>query len=329
MLRRWAAAVAVGLLSAVFVVVGAETARADYVVCDPVTNRCYTVIEQPAPPDPPHNPDPSGFTPGPSQCLYQKGTVGTVEIPCTDGPGTYWSNGRQCYVSIQDPQLPPKPGGAPTGAWYNCNPYTGPLACNPATDGICRDPWGVSFWSDVPPPGINQLTPAQAAYMLVRTFQIRGVEIGFAPDPNIPGAQSYVGVPIWMWVNNPQPLTYGPYTESATLGGVTITATARVTSILWNMGDGQTVACGNAGTPFVVAYGAVDSPTCGYRYSQTSDDQPGGRYTVTATSQWSVTWSGGGQGGTIPLTATSQSTVEIGELQSVVVNGNTVNGEDG
>ena len=165
--------------------------------------------------------------------------------------------------------------------------------------------------------------------MLVRTFQIRGVEIGFAPDPNIPGAQSYVGVPIWMWVNNPQPLTFGPYTETATLGGVTITATARVTSILWNMGDGQTVACGNAGTPFVVAYGAVDSPTCGYRYSQTSDDQPAGRYTVTATSQWSVTWNGGGQGGTIPLTATSQSTVEIGELQSVVVNGNTVNGEDG
>jgi hypothetical protein len=325
MLRRWVAALAVGLLSLGFVAVEAQTASADYVYCDPVTLRCYTVIEAPAPPDPPHNPDSSGFTPGPSQCLYQKGTVGTVEIPCTDGPGTYWSNGRQCYVSIQAPQLPSKPGGAPTGAWYNCDPYTGPLACNPATDGVCRDPFGATFWSDVPPPGINALTPAQAAFMLVSGFQLGGVEIGFAPDPNIPGAKSYVGVPIWMWVNNPQPLTYGPYTQSATLGGVTITATAQVTSILWGMGDGHTVACGNPGTPFVVAYGATDSPTCGYRYSQTSDDRPGGRYTVTATSQWSVTWTGGGTGGTIPLTAQSQSTVEIGELQSVLINGN---GED-
>lgn len=155
--------------------------------------------------------------------------------------------------------------------------------------------------------------------MLALSFQIRGIDIGFAPDPNIPGSKSYVGVPIWMWVENPQPLTFGPYTETATLGGITITATAQVTSIIWNMGDGNSVGCANAGTEFLVQYGAVDSPTCGYRYQQTSDDQPGGRYTVTATSQWSVTWNGGGTGGVIPLTATNTTTVDINELQSVNV----------
>jgi hypothetical protein len=122
-----------------------------------------------------------------------------------------------------------------------------------------------------------------------------------------------------MWVSNPQPLTYGPYSQTATLGGVTITATAKVSSILWNMGDGHTVACGNAGTPFEVAYGAVPSPTCGYKYSQTSNNQAGGRYTITATSQWTVTWSGGGQNGTIPLTAQSTTSANIQQLEAVNV----------
>lgn len=318
MLRRSLAAFAALLTGAVLALIGATSAQADYVYCDPATRICYTVIEQPAV-DPPHNPDPeTGFTPGASLCLYEKPGVGNIEIPCTNGPGTYWSNNRQCYVSVSEVQSPPPPGGDPGGAWYNCDPYTGPGACDPATE-ICRDPWGVTFWSNTPPPGITTLTPQQAAWRLVQSFQIRGIDIGFAPDPGVPGSRSYVGVPIWMWVDEPQPLTFGPYTETATLGGVTITATARVTSILWNMGDGRTVACAGAGTEFLVQYGAVDSPTCGHRYAQTSKDQPGGRYTVTATSQWQVTWNGGGVSGTIPLTAQSQTTVQINELQSVNV----------
>ncbi len=37
-----------------------------------------------------------------------------------------------------------------------------------------------------------------------------------------------VGLPVWLWVENQTPLSFGPYIESATLGGVTVTATARV-----------------------------------------------------------------------------------------------------
>lgn len=286
-------------------------AFADGIYCNPVTKICYTVIDQPGT-DPIASPDPkTGFTPGPTACSFENFEGQNVEVACrtTSGP---WSNSKACYIAIMPTQNPAPPGADPAGAWYWC------AEVPPDRCGI-RDCFTVSWWSDTPPPGIDTLTPGQAAARLISTFQLAGVNIGFAPNPNIPSAKSYVGVPIWMWVNNPTPLTYGPYTEIATLGGQIITATAQVTSILWNMGDGTTVPCGSPGTEFKVAYGATDSPTCGYRYSTTSDDQAGGRFNVTATSQWSVTWSGGGQNGTIPLAATSNTTVDINELQAVNV----------
>lgn len=315
-------------IGALLSALGAAPAQADTVYCDPVTNYCYTVIDSP-PSDPPSNPDPTtGFTPGAPSCGYISPTDGkSIRVPCSTG-NNYWSNDRQCYISIAADQPTAPPGSSATGAWYQCQQISDPRCANipssqwgTPTDlyGCFQGPFGTPFWSNTPPPGIRTLTPAQAAFQLIKSFQLRGIDVGFAPDPNAPNAKSYVGVPIWMWVTNPKPLTYGPYTQTATLGGVTITATAKVTSILWNMGDGTTVPCGNAGTPFKVAYGAVSSPTCGHRYTQPSTSQPGGRYTITATSQWTVTWSGGGQNGTIPLTATSTTSARIQNLEAVNV----------
>ena len=163
----------------------------------------------------------------------------------------------------------------------------------------------------------------------METFQLRGIDIGMAPDVNAAWGhrRSYVGVPVWMWVQNPQPLTWGPYTETATLGGQTITATAQVTGIRWNMGDGREVVCGSTGTAYSVGYGLSDSPTCGHRYDRTSQSQPGDRYTVTATSQWAVTWTSvAGANGTVNLTTSSSTQLEINEIQSVNVTPTTPNG---
>lgn len=78
---------------------------------------------------------------------------------------------------------------------------------------------------------------------------------------------------VWLWVENPQPLSFGPYTQTATLGGVTVTATAQVASATRSSGDGQVVTCG-AGTAFDLNAMrdqlAVDSPSCGFRYQTTS-----------------------------------------------------------
>lgn len=315
MLRKRVAAIFAAMAAvATMVFVVPAPAMADYLYCD-ANNVCYTVIESPAV-DPVGSPDPeTGLSPGATQCLYTKslpdGTEQNVETPCSTGNGNYWNNARQCYWSLDVPQDAPPPGSDPVGAWYTCTPH--PECGNLGT--IIRDCYGITQWLLTPPPGIDRLTPGQAAAILIRTFQLQGVNIGFAPDPNIPGSVGYVGIPIWMWVNDPTPLTYGPYSQTATLGGVTITATAEVSSILWNMGDGKTVACANPGTRYQVNFGLTDSPNCGYRYSTISN----GRYNVTATSQWSVDWTGGGDTGTVPLTTTSNTNVEIRELQSVNV----------
>jgi hypothetical protein len=194
---------------------------------------------------------------------------------------------------------------------------------------FCNSPLGVPrgglFWSNTVPPGLKVLTPGAAAAQLISTFQLRGIDIGMAPEVNPAWGhrRSYVGIPIWLWVENPQPLTWGPYSQTATLGGQTITATAKVTSLRWSMGDGSVKVCGTTGTPYTSGYGVTDSPTCGYRYHSTSASQPGDRYTVTATSQWVVTWtSASGASGTVNVTTTSSVPLEVNELQTVNVGPN-------
>ena len=170
---------------------------------------------------------------------------------------------------------------------------------------------------------------AASVEKLAKTFVLSAVDIGMAPelkthtdDPpgTAPYRRTWVGIPVWLWVNQPTAATWGPMEKTATLGGVTVTATAKVQSLTWNSGDGQNVTCGE-GTQFVAAayanQAAVDSPTCGLRYQHTSK---GGTFTVTATTNWIVEWTGGGQSGNIQMPTTSSSTdVRVGELQSVNV----------
>jgi len=84
------------------------------------------------------------------------------------------------------------------------------------------------------------------------------------------------------------------------------------------MGDGEAVTCASPGTPYVRSEGSVMSPSCGYRYERSSAQQQGAAYTVTATTTWAVTWSGGGETGALTVTRSSTAQVRIGELQVLV-----------
>lgn len=327
-----------GVLAAAALVLGMLVASAipasaaGGVWCDPATNKCYVTLDSP-PSDPAPNPDSNGWTAGAAQCWarttaenaksYPEDSVATylgstqnwyVKINCGDG-FRYWSNNRQCYVQMVDGAWPARPGGYDQDAgYYRCTPHVDMPSTVPTT-----------FWSNTVPPGLQVFTPGMAARKLIETFQIRGVDIGMAPEvnPQWGHRRSYVGVPVWLWVENPQPLTWGPYTETATLGGQTITATAQVSSIRWDMGDGGARTCGGIGTPYSTGYGIQDSPTCGYRYTTTSEGRGGDRFTVTATTQWVVTWTSlAGPGGTINLTAQSAEALEVNELQTVNVTPN-------
>lgn len=121
-----------------------------------------------------------------------------------------------------------------------------------------------------------------------------------------------------MWVDQPAENTYGPISRTVAAGGVSVTATAEVRNVVWSMGDGRSVTCTTAGTPYADSYERQSSPDCGHTYTRTSAGQPGGAYTVAATSSWTITWAGGGQTGTIDdISFTQEAQVQIGELQVI------------
>ncbi|WP_242085884.1 hypothetical protein [Microbacterium lacticum] len=299
--------------------------------------RCYMLLSY-KPADPAPNPNSNGWTSGAPTCYFRTSesqataqgytpdeiyvwsqqdgyTEWYVIISCGNGE-RYWSNNRQCYVGMVSGEWPTRPSqySQEAGYYYCALAQIGP-------GGGVDDSW-TYFWSEAIPPGLTVLTPGAAAQQLISTFQLRGIDIGMAPEVNPAWGhrRGYVGMPIWLWVNNPEPLTWGPYSETATLGGQTITATAQVTSIRWTMGDGSSITCGNTGTPYNLGYGVTTSPTCGYRYTTTSSRTPGDRFAVTATSNWTVTWtSAAGAAGTVNTTTASTVDLEVNELQTVIV----------
>lgn len=81
--------------------------------------------------------------------------------------------------------------------------------------------------------------------------------------------------------------------------------------------------CAGPGTVWVSGTDPVaESPTCGHTYRISSAVQPGGRYTVTATVDWVVSWAGAGRSGTLPDLSTSAS-VRLDVAESQALNGAT------
>ncbi|MFI1400938.1 ATP/GTP-binding protein [Streptomyces sp. NPDC020681] len=218
-----------------------------------------------------------------------------------------------CTVAKMEPQPP-----AGSQYWQNHDPKDGAIyirSCRHYTDTGASAVFDEPVWAPngTPPVAVD---PAVLAQQAVDSMLLTGPEIGITPGP---GKTGLVGLPVWMWTEI-GPTTFGPNSASATAGGVTVTAKARVTRIVWSMGDGRTVTCAGPGTVYRPAYGKRESPTCGHVYAGTSGGEAGGRYTVTATSTWVIDWQvagAAGSGGQLTETRASQAQVAIGELQAV------------
>ncbi|TBO59471.1 ATP/GTP-binding protein [Streptomyces kasugaensis] len=217
-----------------------------------------------------------------------------------------------CTVRRLDPQPP-----ADSPVWNGHSPSDGgiyirscPWEAASQAVGAGAAGAGQPFWSASPPPG-KAVDPAVLAQEAVDKMKLTGPDIGIVPKP---GGTGLVGLPVWMWTAK-TPEAYGPNTASATAGAVTVTANAQVSQILWDMGDGHTITCTTAGTPYQTSYGKRRSPDCGYLYQHSSKDEPGQKYTVTATSTWTVDWNGGGQSGQLTQTRQSQTQITIGQLK--------------
>ncbi len=112
--------------------------------------------------------------------------------------------------------------------------------------------------------------------------------IGTAPSSGVPASsacRSGCG---------PIPLcpTGGTDSATASVPGLSVTATATATQIVQEHGRRALRDVRQPQNPCMTpSYGNTDSKTCGYRYLVKS---PPGGYTITATTTWQITWSGGG-----------------------------------
>ncbi|MFF3934125.1 ATP/GTP-binding protein [Streptomyces hirsutus] len=172
-----------------------------------------------------------------------------------------------------------------------------------------------NIFAEAPPGGGGApvIDPAVVARQAVDKMLLRGPQIGITPKPDGKGV---VGLPVYMWTAT-GPETYGPNVASASIGPVSVTATARVSKIVWNMGDGTTVTCTTPGTPYKAEYGKRPSPDCGHRYTAPSSTTPTGKYHVTATSTWSIDWqvTGGAQAGQMTEVRESAADITVVEVQ--------------
>ena len=255
----------------------------------------------------------AGFDPGGGQTGSNTGGVwagtpgadgGGTPGGGTSGPGSASRWGKTCSAwGDQDPDLY---GGKP-GPGYAL------VVCHTTFDGVALGGHVVApFWSIETP----TMDPAEVAQRILKTLTVQPINIKTVPEDK-PGRVGLIGMPTWMWTN-PTPKTIGPQDASDCIGGTCVDLTMKVTKVVWDMGDGNSVTCRGAGTPYADRYGKQNSPTCGYRYERTSLGKKKNQYNVTATSYWTAHWSGGGRSGDFYLEQTASSNLKIGELQVVV-----------
>ncbi|WP_329567867.1 hypothetical protein [Streptomyces sp. NBC_01361] len=112
-------------------------------------------------------------------------------------------------------------------------------------------------------------SPEAVAQQVVRELMLPEPVIRTNPDEKY---AQLVQVPTWMWLDREM---WKPVSKTANAPGVSVTATAIPRSATWVMGDGGTVVCEGAGTPYSMKYAADSlSPDCGHTYLRSSAGQP-------------------------------------------------------
>jgi hypothetical protein len=175
-----------------------------------------------------------------------------------------------------------------------------------------ESPWlgGDSFSG----PGNQPITAGQAAAIAVARLQLPTIAPGIGPSPDLNRwNMAAVGYPLWLWADGQTHV--GPISDS--VGGLSVSLDAKVSSLTFRMGDGQSVTCPGVGQQWTTTVEpGAKSPSCGYSYTKPS--LPNGSYTVAAIANWAVTWTSNGQSGVINVPAVDTTELPVGELQVLV-----------
>ena len=301
MLRRLAVAGVVALTASVLP--ASRALASSDVTCPP--EQLFCVVQVAVAPTPP-SPGAGDHAPTSAARACSVTTTGEA-VPCYVDLWGWWNDQDNCYWRLLDPQPPDSvtwEGHYPNGAIWA-------VLCLPILPGSSAGGWA---WRASPPPGQGgaSATPAQLAQQAISQMALAGPEIRLS----IPADKfATVGVPVWLWTDV-TPTTWGPTSATASVPGLSVTATAHARQIVWDTGDGLSETCKNAGTAYYT--GGVVSPTCQHVYQRSSADQPGLAYPIRATTTWDVTWTGGGSSGSLTVTRVSTSQVRVGEVQVLV-----------
>jgi hypothetical protein len=243
-----------------------------------------------------------------SGCRNQHG----VAIPCHI-PGKGWYGGDGCwYQRAEGNALAAAEalGGTviPPRRWYV---------------GSCGDPI-TNFWPATLvrfrvyglDPGVELLAQEAIRHLNLPRPAIHLNPDSAPKDPSVRPVPQVVFVPTWLWID---PVVWAPRSATASIAGLSVTAVGTPTRVTWATGDGGRTDCGR-GTPWQAGTDPRRaSPDCGHTYTTASRTAAGGRYTVTATITWQVTWTGGGTSGTEPA-LTSTASVPVPVIESAAVN---------
>lgn len=230
-------------------------------------------------------------------------------------------------VIITTPDKPAGGGGTFGAESSGGNTSEAPVR-NPWIDEICRstsaDAGGAIQDVDCAvedagePEDDGPVDAAAVARTLLDRLDIPRPQMNTSPQAPV---KALVGLETWLWV---EPAQWTPLELSASLGGTTVTVTARPIQSRWDMGEG-TKACGGPGRVWRKGLGQKATTPCGYTYKRTSVREPNDKYDVSAVMRYAITWTctgdcsaGSGDLGTLDSLADTAQ-LEVGERQSVVI----------
>lgn len=267
---------------------------------------------------------------GGGACTYTVSTViaaalaaqtRTFEVPCYRSDAG-WYDGNGCYYG-DFPPIREATGGIPAppegkteedGRWYYLRCISNVQFFG---DIVNYTVLTVERWEWVDFEDVPTITPEQVAQAWFASITLDPVQIRLAPPA---GTSGLVGLPVWLGLNYTEN-SLGPIVDpdgQHCIDGVCVTIEAVVTTVDWAMGDGNSVSC-EPGQHKVWQQGIdfrAPGTNCHHYYHQTSRDQAGGQYQITATSNWVVNWSDTSGPGE-PLTTSRDATVslQIDEIQ--------------
>ncbi|PZF79887.1 hypothetical protein C1I92_28815, partial [Jiangella anatolica] len=164
-----------------------------------------------------------------------------LNVPCRIGDYQFAAAPLDCYIRDISDDVPagdPRWEGHPPGdgAVYRCAKLTAVGQGGQPAWGPYRDFWMAEAPGEQP---VVVVEPEEVARQILAGMRFEPLAIGLAPRAveEDPASIGLVGAPVWMWVSNAGPTTWGPVEESARVGGVTVTVTAEVESVTWAMGD--------------------------------------------------------------------------------------------